>query len=100
MLYSGYFFGAALRMMVFWNQAWFMRLRKAGLISYPALSPIKASLPHLGQSAVSPLALSGLLKLSMFKPLHATISSVGKTSRHEQQPHSLLASSSARLFIV
>ena len=69
-----YFFGVGLRTMVLWHQASFMRFKKSWLIAYPDLSPITASLPHRGHSAVPALALSGLSKLLTSRPDQATIS--------------------------
>ena len=69
-----YFFGLGLRTIVLWHQASFMRFKKSWLIAYPDLSPITASLPHRGHSAVPALALSGSSKLLTSRPDQATIS--------------------------
>ena len=53
--------GVGLRTMVRWNQASFIWPRKAGVIGKPARSPITASLPQRGQTAVSREAIVDML---------------------------------------
>lgn len=92
-------FGLGLRMIVFWNQASCIRLRKSGSILWPDWSPITDSLPHRGQRAVPALTASGLSKLLTSSPDQATISEGGKVCMQQKQPQILLASISAWLFV-
>ena len=55
-------------------------------------SPMTASLPQRGHSAVEPSAVSQSATAVGSSPVQAVISSGGNTSMQKKQPHSVLAS--------